>query len=119
MAPMQYQQLLDNLRRICLPLPSVSEELMHGHPVFRVATKSFLILHHTPEEPHIALKVEKKLQGVFLEDARFFKTPYIGQHGWVSLNVTGIEPDWEEIAELARGSWRLAAPKKLHHHCPK
>ena len=46
------------------------------------------------------------MQGVFLDDVRFYKTPYIGKHGWVSLKVAG-KLNWKEIAELAKGSYQL------------
>jgi hypothetical protein len=47
-----------------------------------------------------------------LDDPRFFKTPYVGQHGWVSLRVNGGRLDWKEIAELAAGSHQLITGKK-------
>ncbi len=38
----------------------------------------------------------------------FFKTPYIGHQGWVSLPATG-RLDWKEITELVKGSYALVA----------
>ena len=51
-------------------------------------------------------------ESVFLDDPRFFKTPYVGQHGWVSLRVNGGRLDWKEIADLAKGSHQLITGKK-------
>ena len=103
--------MLDRLRKICLALPDTEESVMHGHPVFRINGKSFCIWHGVADDPAIALKVAKSEQGMFLEDSRFFKTPYIGQHGWISIRAQG-RLDWKEIAELVQGSYRLAAPRK-------
>lgn len=103
--------MIGRLRKICLALPDVEEAVMHGHPVFRIKGKSFCIWHGVAGDPAIALKVAKSEQGIFLEDPRFYKTPYIGQHGWVSIKAKG-RLDWHEIAELVSGSYQLAAPRK-------
>ena len=42
---------------------------------------------------------------------RFYRTPYVGQHGWVSLRAT-TRLNWEEIAELVRGSYELVTVQK-------
>jgi len=99
------------LRKICLSLPDAVETENFGHPFFRIKGKPFCIYGGTAEVKTISFKVAKSEQGIFLEDARFFKTPYIGQHGWVSLRVSG-PLDWEEIEELVRGGYRLAAPRR-------
>jgi predicted DNA-binding protein (MmcQ/YjbR family) len=103
------------LRKICLALPGVEESTMHGHPVFRIKDKSFCIWHGADGDPAIALKVAKTEQGMFLEDARFFKTPYIGQHGWISLKAHG-RLNWKEVGELVKGSYRIAAPRVKTKH---
>jgi predicted DNA-binding protein (MmcQ/YjbR family) len=99
------------LRKICLSLPDAAETENFGLPFFRIKGKPFCIYGLTREAKAIAFKVAKTEQGIFLEDPRFFKTPYIGQHGWVSLRVSG-PLDWEEIEELVKGSYRLAARRR-------
>jgi predicted DNA-binding protein (MmcQ/YjbR family) len=103
--------MIDRLRKVCLALPDVEESVMHGHPVFRILGKSFCIWHGVADDPAIALKVAKSEQGMFLEDERFFKTPYIGQHGWISIRASG-RLNWKEISELVKGSYHLALPRK-------
>jgi len=39
-------------------------------------------------------------------------TPYIGQHGWVSIDPKG-EPDWDELPHLLREAYLRAAPKTV------
>ena len=58
------------------------------------------------------MKVGTLLQGVFLEDPRFFRTPSIGKHGWVTLRVYAAPLNWNEIRELVKGSYHLVAPSE-------
>ena len=41
----------------------------------------------------------------------FFVPPYVGHKGWVGMRLDR-KPDWNEVAEVARRSYRLTAPKK-------
>ena len=58
----------------------------------------------------ICVNVGKLMQGMFLDDPRFFRTPYIGKHGWVTLRIHAARLNWKEICELAKGSYLLAKP---------
>jgi predicted DNA-binding protein (MmcQ/YjbR family) len=110
-------QILERLRKICSALPDVAEGTTFGHPTFRVNGKMFSVLEEYKGELGICVKVEKELQGLFLDDSRFFRTPYIGKYGWVTLKVYAAGLNWTEIKDLIRGSHRLVAatgpkPKK-------
>lgn len=104
--------ILKRLRKICLRLPAATEGVTFGHPTFRVEKKMFAVLEEYKGELGICLKVGTLLQGVFLDDPRFFRTPYIGKHGWVTLRVHAAPLDWSEILELVKGSYDLVAPAK-------
>lgn len=104
--------VLKKLRKICLRLPEASEGITFGHPTFRVAGKMFAVLEEYKGELGICLKVGKLLQGVFLQDARFFRTPYIGKHGWVTLRVHAAPLHWIEVRQLVEGSYGMVAPEK-------
>jgi len=58
------------------------------------------------------VKVGKDLQDVFLRDPRFYRTPYIGKHGWVSLKVRAAPLKWDEIRELLAVSRQLVVPQR-------
>jgi predicted DNA-binding protein (MmcQ/YjbR family) len=103
--------VLKKLRVICLRLPAATEGVSFGHPTFRIEGKTFAVLEEYKGELGIGLKVGTLLQSVFLEDPRFFRTPYIGKHGWVTLRVHAAPPDWNEIGEMVKGSYQLVAPK--------
>lgn len=100
--------MIARLRKICLALPDTTETTNFGHPFFRVKDKVFCVYHGKPDEPAIAFKVLKSEQSIFLEDTRFFKTPYMHHHGWVSIYAKG-KLDWTEIAELVKASYDLTA----------
>ena len=102
--------ILKRLRKICLRLPATSEGITFGHPTFRVEKKMFAVLEEYRGELGICLKVGTLLQGVFLDDPRFFRTPYIGKHGWVTLRVYGAPLNWKELRDLLKGSYDLVAP---------
>jgi predicted DNA-binding protein (MmcQ/YjbR family) len=106
------EAILKRLRKACLALPEAEETVSFGHPTFRVrGGKIFAVLETYKGELGICVNVGKLLQGIFLDDARFFRTPYIGKHGWVTLKVYAAPLDWKEIAELVKGSYLLAVPK--------
>ncbi len=105
------ETILKRLRRVCLRLPGAVEGVSFGHPTFRVEGKTFAVLEEYKGELGICLNVGMILQGIFLEDLRFFRTPYIGKHGWVTLRVYAAPLDWEEIRQLVKGSYQMTAPK--------
>jgi hypothetical protein len=61
------------------------------------------------------LKAGPGNQGLMVRDApaRFFVPPYVGPSGWIGVWLDGDAVDWAEVAELARDSWRLVAPKRV------
>ena len=104
-------EILKKLRRISLALPNAEETVSHGHPTFRVrGGKIFAVLETYKGELGICVNVGKLMQGMFLDDLRFFRTPYIGKHGWVTLRVHAAPLNWPEIRELVKGSYLLATP---------
>ena len=102
-------QILERLRGICRALPGAAETVTFGHPTFRVKGKTFAVLEEYKGELGICVTVEKELQGIFLDDSRFFRTPYSGKHGWVTLKVYAARVNWAEIKALVRGSYQLVA----------
>src|SRR5271156_5592281 len=113
------QAILKPLRKICGGLPDTTETFTFGHPNFRVGNKIFAVLEEYKGELGICVKVGTLLQGIFLDDPRFFRTPYIGKHGWVTLRVHAAPLNWNEIRELAKGSYDLVAPAKSRARAKK
>ncbi|HXA79454.1 MAG TPA: MmcQ/YjbR family DNA-binding protein [Candidatus Acidoferrales bacterium] len=105
-------ETLKKLRKACLALPDAEETVSFGHPTFRVrGGKIFAVLETYRGELGICVNAGKLMQGVFLDDPRFFRTPYIGGHGWVTLRVYAARLNWKEIGELVKESHLLAVSK--------
>ncbi len=100
----------ERVRRFCLAFPDSAEVIQFGHPFFKWRGKPFTVL-SDHENDLLSIKVEKEVQPIFLQDPRFTKTAYVGQHGWISIRLTS-SLDWEEIEALIEGSYRLVSSKK-------
>jgi predicted DNA-binding protein (MmcQ/YjbR family) len=99
---------LIRVRKFCMALIDTTEAETLGQPTFRVGGKSYCVVEEYKGEQAVAVKVGLPVQRDFLKDDRFYKTPHLGQQGWVSLRLGG-RFDWSEVEELIRGSYRLMA----------
>jgi len=105
--------VLERVRALCMALPEATETRTFGNPTFQVTGKTFCVLETYRGEFSIAVKVGRSSQSVFLADPRFYRTPYVGRYGWVSLKCAAAPIDWEEAGELIAGSYRQIAPPRL------
>jgi predicted DNA-binding protein (MmcQ/YjbR family) len=107
------QRLLAALRSACAHLPEVSEEVDgFGHSSFRVRKKSFVIAGMGEDGAAVSIKADPETQAALIRRGPYYRTPYIGQHGWVSI-ANPLQHDWAEVAELIVDGYRRAAPKRL------
>ena len=60
----------------------------------------------------LSFKSNREFQEILLQQDRFYKTPYIGHHGWVSIK-TEEKIDWNEMGELIKEAYLRAAPKRV------
>ena len=60
----------------------------------------------------ISRKSDPANQALLVERGPYYRTPYIGQHGWVTLDDP-LNQDWSEVEELSVDAYQLAAPKRL------
>ena len=110
------KRFLEKFRRIAFALPEVVETESFGHPWFRAGGangKMISVFGNQDGQWSLTFKAGKAEQGIFLEDPRFMKTPYVGQHGWVTLRLDNAKPNWDEVTELLKMSYRNNAPAKL------
>jgi hypothetical protein len=110
---------LTRLRRMCLALPEAHEVEAWGAPTFRVRNKQFAMYaapedHHGGGRPAVWIKAVPGEQSVRIaaDPDRFFSPPYVGPSGWVGVRLDG-RVDWDDVADLLREGFRLAAPRKL------
>lgn len=107
------QRLLAALRAIVARLPEVDEVIDgFGHTTFKVRRKSFVIAGMGEDGAAISIKSDPVTQSLLIRRGPYYRTPYIGQHGWVSV-AEPLKQNREELADLIFDAYRSAAPKRL------
>lgn len=107
------QRLLSALRRATARLPEVQEVIDgFGHTTFKVRKKSFVIAGMGEDGSTISIKSDPTTQSHLIQRGPYYRTPYIGQHGWVSV-ADPLRQDWTELEDLIVDAYRSAAPKRL------
>ncbi len=107
-------QPIHRLRALCLALPDAVERETWGTATFRVRDKIFTMVSRMDGRLSFWCKVPSGSQAVLVgaDPDRFFVPPYLGHKGWIGMRLDR-RPDWDEIADLVRRSYRLIAPKRL------
>jgi predicted DNA-binding protein (MmcQ/YjbR family) len=108
--------VLVRLSGICLGLAEAVREVRGDHADFRVRKKVFAYFlnnHHGDGIVAVCCKVLPGDNAILIsgDPKRFYMPAYIGPRGWVGLRLDTKKVDWEEVAELVRGSYQLTAPK--------
>jgi predicted DNA-binding protein (MmcQ/YjbR family) len=106
------EDVLKRLRKVCLSLPETSETVKWGHPTFVAGQKMFAVLDEYRGRPCIAFRTDPLRQAELLRDPRFYAAPYAAAHGWVCMHADR-RLDWRYVSELLRGSYRMAALKRM------
>ncbi len=109
---------LSRLSKICLTLPESTRQDSNGHASFLVRKRPFAYFLNNHHGNGIVSVACKALPGdntalAAAQPGRFYLPAYIGPRGWTALRLDAGEIDWEEVAELIAGSYRLVAPKSL------
>src|SRR4051812_41762816 len=99
------------MREICLALPETKETLTWGQPHFRVGEKIFAGCGDEKGRAVIGFKLDMDHADAVIQDPRFWRAPYVGHKGWVSMDANTVT-DWDEVRPLVLESYRLIAPKK-------
>jgi predicted DNA-binding protein (MmcQ/YjbR family) len=99
------------MREICLALPETKETLTWGQPHFRVGEKIFAGCGDEKGRAVIGFKLDMDHADAIIQDPRFWRAPYVGHKGWVSMDASTVF-DWDEVRPLVLESYRLIAPRK-------
>ncbi len=87
-----------------------------GHTVLKFRGKSLALMGSGHEERtgvSLALKADRFAQDHLIKKGGFIKTPYIGQHGWVSLTEEQeIEKRWDAVVQLLVEAHTQLQPKQ-------
>ncbi|MDM5286761.1 MmcQ/YjbR family DNA-binding protein [Peribacillus frigoritolerans] len=107
------EAMLDTVRNICLALPEADEHIDgFGHNTFKINGKSFVISGESEKGFSLSFKSDRETQELLLQKEKYFKTPYIGRHCWVSIQNPDRE-DWDELTYLIQEGYLRAAPKRM------
>jgi predicted DNA-binding protein (MmcQ/YjbR family) len=101
---------LAKISALCLALPDTKLTMTWGSPHFRVADKIFCGFGSEDGKQVMGVKLAMSHARAVVKQARFWPSPYVGKHGWVSMDVTERK-SWDEVAGLIRESYELIAPK--------
>ena len=102
--------VLRRLRAICLSLPDTKETLSWGSPHFRVGDKIFCGIGDEKGRLTIGFKLEMDHADAVIQDPRFWRAPFVGRYGWVSMGVTP-RMNWRQVKAFVEESYRLIAPR--------
>ncbi|MCZ8512804.1 MmcQ/YjbR family DNA-binding protein [Paenibacillus filicis] len=107
--------ILNQVRSMCAVYPEVEEAIdAFGHTSFRVKDKPFVMLAEWDGTVTMSIKTATTTQEFLIQkDPRLYsKTRYIGQHGWVSVELLE-NASWQELEELVLEAYSRTAPKRL------
>jgi predicted DNA-binding protein (MmcQ/YjbR family) len=104
--------ILKQMRRICLSLPETRETLTWGQPHFRVGDKIFAGCGDENGRTVVSFKLEMDHADAIVQDERFWRAPYVGHKGWISLDASRVQ-NWDEVRPLILESYALIAPRRL------
>lgn len=107
-------EIIEQIRSITDRLPGVAVGVDgFGHTTFKVAKKSLVLVGGGHDgDGSLSIKTDPTTQAMLVKRGPYTRTPYIGQHGWVSLWGKD-EIDWADVEDLVVDAYRAAAPKKL------
>jgi phosphoribosylglycinamide formyltransferase-1 len=103
---------LARLTEICLALPEASRRECGSYAAFLVRKRTFAYFLNDHHGDGIVAVACKALPGdntalAAAQPARFYLPSYIGPRGWIALRLDLGKVDWDEVAELVVGSYRL------------
>lgn len=112
--------ILGRLREVCIALPGADMKVSHGRPVF-FTKKIFAIYGAVVKGEHNSGRYDRALlfmpdaneAAAYQDDDRIFSPAYWGPYGWLGLDLSPADIDWDEVAELVEDSYRATATKRL------
>jgi hypothetical protein len=107
-------EALARVRAACLALPETTERLSHGGPAFFIRNRKCFVMflddHHGDGRLAIWCAAPDGAQADLVETdpERFFRPPYVGQLGWLGVQLREIED--AELRAICREAFTTVAP---------
>ncbi len=116
-AVLREDERLVGFTNICLGFPQAQRQVQGSHAGFTVKKKTFAYFvndHHGDGIVGVWCKVlpGDNVALMAASPKKFYMPAYVGPRGWVGLRLDGKKIDWDEVEELARGSYQLVAGKR-------
>lgn len=107
-------KLIEKMKKLAAKLPEIDVAIDgFGHTTFKVGKKSLVLIGGGENDKgSLSIKADVDTQRALIKRGPWVRTPYIGQHGWVTA-WGDAKLDWNEIAELLEDAYRASAPKRL------
>ena len=107
--------VLEQVRAICLGFPDVTEKLSHGEPTWFVKGKRVFANfanHHHDDRVAIWCAAPAGAQEFLIssDPATFFRPPYVGPRGWIGMYLDR-EPNWDEVRGILDEAYRTIVAK--------
>ena len=103
---------LQRLRDFVARLPETSEGKQFGTPAFKAGKKTFLVVYRHNQRMRLEFWVGAEMQATLTDDPRFVIPRYIGHRGWIDMDIES-HIDWDEVRDLALGSYRHFALQRM------
>jgi hypothetical protein len=107
-------KLIEKVKKLAAKLPEVDVAVDgFGHTTFKVGKKSLVLIGGGEDgNGSLSIKADVDTQKALIKRGPWTRTPYIGQHGWVTA-WGNDKLDWSEIEDLFEDAYRASAPKRL------
>ncbi|MGH8034525.1 MAG: MmcQ/YjbR family DNA-binding protein, partial [Lysobacterales bacterium] len=106
------REVLARLAGLCSRLPEISAGMQFGSPVWKAGKKTFVCAHHHAGRLYLQFWVGVEQQALLTSDTRYSISRYIGQNGWIDLDVQEWI-NWPEVDSLLQASYRHFALKRM------
>ena len=102
---------IDQLRKICLGFPGVTEQIQWGDDLlFKVGGKMFAVIPLEPARQWLTLKADPEEFVELTERSGIVPAPYLARAKWISIE-TNQTLDSREVESLLRKSYELVFAK--------
>jgi predicted DNA-binding protein (MmcQ/YjbR family) len=102
---------IDQLRKICLEFPGVTEQIQwEDDLLFKVGGKMFAVTRLEPARVWLSLKADPEEFAELIERPGIIPAPYLARARWVAIETAETLPQAEVVA-LLRKSYDLVSAK--------
>jgi hypothetical protein len=103
----------EDVRRVALSLPEVTEKPWFNTPGYRVKDKSFLRIRSEAEGGLVVFVADLAEKEMLLasDPGKFFTTPHYDGYAYILVRLARVDP--AQLLELLEDAWRISAPKRL------